>query len=923
MTRRKIGSRRRGRDSFVDDKTDAALFSVSELTETVRTKVMRPIGAGPLPPPHLVRNADLDPYIYEGIPWINRGRGIIDPTPGNSRPLNRRIRREFQADLGAPARTSAMRPSPMVTMSYADGPMAAMADPRNLSRPENVIPIDESSASINEIETRVDAILGPKPTTLKQATDNLKKLENIVNSGTPNGNNFKLETPYFASQMQPELAAVSPRFAGDNTPMSSYDYGVYYGVAANLLDYPEAFRDIHLAVAAANNPDSPTNDAVGGSALALPSYFSISQKSESVRGTTALGPVRAASGAKDMSSVKIDTLGGRTTTGGRLPIVIEMPIYKSDGQKGTDMAVSGSVAQLMLSAAGGQSNVPIVVGTTEPPADHVEEITEYLAFWERVLAKTGVARQPLMDSVSMSVLLGYMQEMQNLQGKISQLKNMTSQAPNPNALQSIRSLEQRMAELYSEAQEAVALATTMHEMGHLLDFVGEYKTSPDYSNAIATTSSGLNSEYELVRDLTVITGLKQGLDHPIKSDLADTLSRKFAKDKLLEMIAVISRLNSLPEVVAMAQVVGSDLVAMDPSIKNMLSPRASSGGQIDRLMAAFETLVNTDLSDINSRVMPGTLIAPFVNSGIFPQALISDPARLSQMAETAIKELKRIGEDSIVGVVGPGARAQYDFYKNDIEAIINAAEERIGAFPRPAQRAAALAATAVVVHALYLRGFNAFLVSTSNEQSDLVNKEQDLQFLADWFGNNVTQDDMDKALLDGGRRIMTDLLAANPGVVREFMEAYGSHKSKPWFDGNGAFDAAEYLKYILNGPNGLIGITQDSLVKIINHWYAAQGSNGWKNLSDEEIRLVQSAAAKLTDYGGPADYVFDTPLPKFQTASNKETYAELHPIILLKMERMLQKLTAEERRAVERLHEEMIANARAVINRTNQGGATP
>jgi len=43
-----------------------------------------PIGMRQLPPPHLVRNADNDAYIYEGIPWINRGRGILDPTPGNA-----------------------------------------------------------------------------------------------------------------------------------------------------------------------------------------------------------------------------------------------------------------------------------------------------------------------------------------------------------------------------------------------------------------------------------------------------------------------------------------------------------------------------------------------------------------------------------------------------------------------------------------------------------------------------------------------------------------------------------------------------------------------------------------------------------------------------------------------------------------------
>ena len=32
--------------------------------------------------PSTARNADLDPYVLEGIPTINRGRGVLDPTPG-------------------------------------------------------------------------------------------------------------------------------------------------------------------------------------------------------------------------------------------------------------------------------------------------------------------------------------------------------------------------------------------------------------------------------------------------------------------------------------------------------------------------------------------------------------------------------------------------------------------------------------------------------------------------------------------------------------------------------------------------------------------------------------------------------------------------------------------------------------------------
>jgi|GEM_PF-7042158 len=913
MTRRRIGSKRTSRDSFVDDKTDAALSSVTQLADTVRTKVMRPIGAKPLPPPHLVRNADMDLYIYEGIPWINRGRGIIDPTPGYAQPLNRRLRREAQANLGTPARIVAMRPSPMVTMSHADGPMAAMTDPRILRRPENIYPIDELSGPMQEIETRVDAILGPKPATLKEATDNLKKLENIVNSGVANGNNFLLDPAYFLAQMQPGLAQVSPRFAGPATPMSSYDDGLYYAIAVNLIDYPEAFRDVHLTIATINNPDEVSASTMGGSAANPPSYLEISPKSESARkvprGVLVLSPdqVRADTGVKDMSHSTASTKGG-VATGARLPLIVNFPTYKSNGQKTT---------KLMY---GGQE-----IGELAIPEDYMERMEENLALWEKVLAATGVARQALIDSTVSSVALGYLQEIQNLQGKISQLKDMTSQTPHPNALQSVRALEQRMSELYSESQKAIAMVTAMHEIGHVLDHLGNYKSSPDYLNAIAKTSGGLNSKYEMQRDLGVAQALAQGLDHPIKADLAENVARKFVKEKLLKMIGIISRRKSLPGVRAMAQEVGDGLMAMDASLKRMLRKRASPAetatavGSITRI---WERMLSHEVGAINRTIMPGSMIAGAPDH--FEPTLKSDPAKLTKMAEQAISQIRKIGEDSIKALADPGAREQYDFYVQEIDGLIKAAEERISLFKKPEQRAIALAITAIAAHNNYLKGFNAFMRNTSREMSELQQAEQALAYLAPWFGNNVTQQDMDQAVLDSGRKIMTDLLTINPAMVREFMEIYGRNEGKPWFDGAGAFDATEYLKDILGGgPFNLKGMDLIELLQVINHWHALQGTNGWKNLTDKEIGLVQSAADKLTDYGGPADYDFSIPLPKSQMSTNKETYAELHPMILMRMERMLQKLTAEERRAVERLHEEMIAMARAVINSTNQGGTTP
>jgi hypothetical protein len=98
---------------------------------------------------------------------------------------------------------------------------------------------------------------------------------------------------------------------------------------------------------------------------------------------------------------------------------------------------------------------------------------------------------------------------------------------------------------------------------------------------------------------------------------------------------------------------------------------------------------------------------------------------------------------------------------------------------------------------------------------------------------------------------------------------------------------------------------------------------GWKDLTDDEIMDVKSAVAKLTDYAGPADYAFNVPLPKFEIASNAESYAEMNPIIFMKIESMLKRLEGREGKALERFYEQMIAQARRVLGSTNQGGQTP
>lgn len=913
MARKKIGSKRTGRDSFVDDKTDAALSSVSEMSDVVRTKVMRPIGARPLPPPHLVRNADRDPYIYEGIPWINRGRGIIDPTPGNlNQPLNRRIRREYRSDLGTPSRISALRISPLQTMSYADGPMAAMADPRVIRNPQNVISVDDSRTAIQDVEAKVDAVLGSKPNTLREATDNLRKLENLVNAGTPNGRNFKLDIPYFEAQMQPELRAVSPRFSGENTPMSQYDYGVYYGLALNLLSYPRAFEHAHLILAANNNPDMPTEDGLGGKATSLPSYTLVSVKSDNQRQVQGVGIVTAESGAKDMSDVNIAVVGARVTSGARIPVVVSLPIYKSQDQKKGVMHLSNPMVQMIAQLTG--NTIPPIEVLAATPEDNVEYYTDKLATAEKILAGSGVAGQPIMDGVSSGIIIGYLQQMEQVQARIDQLKSVTGGQGEDNALQMVRELENELSRLYAEAQKAGSLATTLHEMGHLLDYVSEYKTSSDYRSVVEQASQGLNSDIEYTRDVATLERVATGQNDPITKDLAEIMSRKFMKSKVVDVLmneAILEAIGTLRQTTERTQ---NELGLIQQDI-SVFAPNGG-GSQFDGWLDAF--LMN-EPQDINAS-SASSITRPIIASGKIPAALLQDPDRLSALAQGVIDKIKAIGEATIAEAGNPTLRQYYDFYNQEIRPRIDAANELIAKLPTPAGRAVALAATAIGINHSYLKTFSDAINVLAEKEEEAERDAVGYQYLVPWLSNQTIHS---QSATEGYRNLLTDILGGNPAAVGEFMDLYGKTRTKPWFDQNGTFDPVAYLVDLFQDPANFKGVSLQTAIQMVNGWHRSRNSNGWKNLPDDDINAIRSAVGKLTEYAGPADYDFVMPLPKFEYATNKETYAELHPIILMRLESILKRLSEKERRAVEKLHDEMVAQAQTVIKRMDNGGQTP
>jgi len=917
MTRRRIGSKRTSRDSFVDDKTDAALFSVSELAETVRTKVMRPIGAGPLPPPHLVRNADSDPFIYEGIPWINRGRGIIDPTPGNLQPLNRRLRREARASMGSPSRSSTFRTNARITYGDSDSPLAAMSWGEISTRQGNIINAEDSRQAVKKAETRVDAVLGNRPATMAEAVRNLKRLETITNGGAPNGRNFLLDLPYFEAQMQPELTTLSPRFAGDATQMSPYDYGIYYALAGNMIDFPEAFENVHLVMATDNNPDiKGDDDGVGGSAMVFPIYTALKPQALEDRRVGDMD-ARSSLGVKDMSKIGVAFFGNdATASGGRIPAVILMPINRSPEQQKATFTPTGLIAAFgtfLSQALGVQAQAPEIPLPT--PEDTVDRYLDMLRDWTRIFKKTGSVPRFLMDGVASNVIMGYLLEAEQLEERISQLKQVTGEGDSQVRLQMVRDLEDRLDKINDEARQAYAYAVALHEVGHVLDYVGSYKSSSAYANATRAASFGLNSSIESTRDIVALRAFSAGVVHPATRDMTQAMSRKFMKDTLTGVLRNEDVRNRIPEMIDDIQKIVDSLNANHQSITQLVP-----GGATQDVNAWAEDLLNRDTATIGTSTAQ-EIVRPIISGGWVPNALIANPSRLESLADSSMDEIKALGAESELLKVKPLGITAYDLYKSNVERIIKPLEEKIARLPSPVGRSLAKAVVSAVVHEAYVKMLQGAMESLAETHRDAEANAQSYSYLRSWINQQTI--DMANFPFGGQRKLITDMSASNPAAVSEFMTLYGTTQGKPWFDDQGNFSDTKYLQYIFSNLTQPKGVDIMTAMKMVNSWFTESETNGWKGLPDDLIQLVREAVPHITEYAGPADYNHVVPLPVGEFASNKETYAELHPIMLMKLENLMRLLSEQEREAVEKLHQAMIDAARGLIKSQYRPGGRP
>lgn len=892
---RRINGKAKNRSgSFIEHKILSALEFAQYGDFQIGKKALVPLGGFTRSMnPATAIDADLDMLVLEGIPTVNFGRGVPDPTPRSStvtQPLNRRLRREIRANMGTPSRISRVSNDYLRNTSFSDGPFGSMSSLMRNGYPRspyaNTIPYEKSAEWMNTVKTRVDSVLGEQPKTMKELLGRLKAAEEFVNSSAESGRNFTIKPVYFLSQTQSELAqALGGRFAGPSTVPSQHDLGLYYVLADHLLSYPEAFDNTNLIVLPMNMPDTPVSNGTGGAALSIPSYFSpkISGGRRERRINLGVAEVEmlSESGVRDFSDqpeMHIDP----KTSGAQIQSLLMFPVYGDPRSRAARFS------------GGGQT---IEISATEGRLDSIKNILEKFE-------NSADDEYPLVDTVSMNIMLGFMDRMRELEAE----KNYFIRSATPNAAAAIQAIDAEIKRLLDEAELASSASIATHEFGHYLDKVGDYKMSRAYQAATSQSSRGLNSSLEYQRDVAELMRLKNGESSEILDDVAYALSQDWTKKTLSNMLTSVAISEMASET---AEELASLIDALS-DVTNEVRHFARDGGDV--LTAWYVPM------SVGARTTLQDSLRAINASNVVKMSPSSDPEQLTIMAKDAIRRMSELSPTGSVISRHP--------YLAGYSRLL-AHMTKLDNFDKLAESASPVAKAQIYVAAA--EGMRRQITQTlqglaSSYEAILENSERQvdrMQPIVSWINDQTI--DMN-GYRQGWRNLITDLVSGNRNAVEEFMQLSSDlFRKDAWVNNDGTFSNRRYLMDVLAGVDEQGGTAkgfggQISALFAINRAFNMRDNNGWKNLPDDQISLIQSATNGISEYAGPADYSLEAPKPKMQLASNAETYAELHAALSMDIQEALDRLDDDELEAVTRLREEMIRVARGMIERMGDGG---
>lgn len=911
---RSIRGRRDSGNPF-DDRVSFSMKSLNEVSAMTETKVMR--GRANLGPfnPFTARDADKDFIVGEGRMDVNFGRGVPDPTPfgieelqGSASPMNRAERRIRKAKRPRPTRKSNLRPDLRGFMLLSGGAMGEMSEAmERYPRPESSSLVErwEVEQFVQSTESKVDDALGARPETMKQLLSNLRRLVDITNGigsdGQPTSSgtdrNFSMMPVFFISQTQDSLTkALGGRFNGPETVPSPQDLGIYYMISSEILDNPEAFRNVSLFVMPSNMPDVPPPPGPSGSHGLLPVYYEMNRdQPRSDRRVSSYGvpqgvlpsSVVSSAGVRDYTDSSM-VLAPKTTNA-KITSVVTFPIYAHGAAqvarfRGLDVA----------------SRTQTITFESKMPEMQIESYRKIIESYEKALASMGEVKYPypLIDTTILSVATSMLDEARALRKRADD-----ALAENPNAsARQIDAINEEAQSLIRMAEQAVAMGIALHEMGHHMDSVGEYKSSSAYGTATSTTTSGLNSSYEYKRDMAALEVLAKGEDSPYLDDFSETLARDWMRSSLKEILSDYSMITSMADAMEALSDLGEKLSGVDEVLERVSRPSSGAANWLQLII------------DGRTKTLRDALDFP-LRSGVIKPIERMSPEEAEAVAQQAIDMIRDATPaysvaDAFQVVERVPRLLRFAMDDKSLENLLREASPQSRAYVKIA---AARAYRDMMANAI--ANASKQLSSMADEAREKLSQNKTL---IPWL--NEQSIDMD-GHRNGWSTLISDILAANPNAVDEFMNISARIERRDgWLDADGNFNRKNYVRDVLRRSKG-DGKTwsTDSILALtaINRAINKRGYSGWKELSDEEAEIAAGAASAISDYAGQADYTLSSPIPKFQQTSNAETYAELHVAIVSQMENLLSKLTQEEYDVMRKLHDQMMAEVNRLRSNMN------
>lgn len=689
----------------------------------------------------------------------------------------------------------------------SNGPLGKM-EKYPLARPEDndwLYDLNGLRQRISEIEAKVDSFFPGKPKKLSHALRNLATMRDMMNQS---GISFDITPTYFIIPAMTEFEEIlGGRYIGPDTPISPAELGVYYALMHHLIEYPEAFKDVFLDMNAFNMPDMPTPSSSGGTTMLLPTFMELTSTRPSV-GASGLRPnnqIPQLRGADVYSDAGLDDLTQMDMfirpklRNAKKPVQVGLPAVTYDHGKNPVFYVPGKG--------------PFYIRPEEISNGVVDGmISNMLAF-----AQSGrLPSANLMDTTITTAVAQLTQEIANNYEEAMDLAKKTPTKRN----QLISKATSDAIEGFDETLKIATFLVGVHEFGHVLDGIGDWRNSRNAANK--NSGKGLNSAREFRLTVAELSAIESGMTSPFLDDMArmfatrffaeqvgDALQTKMSHDRMIQDIPqMIKDREELAEAISEFEktVTSSMSGVSEPDIRGFMDDALTSG-------SGLESVLNSILNSIMATSQDESL------------------QKLRDMQETLIA----------------------------MDAQLVAAQQMMDAFQ---------------------------------------NKLQNLVPILKWLNNQTFS-------FDRLHYLVTDMLTGNKNAVSEFMQNFAKsvYGKNDWFDANGKFDNAKYMKSVIEKVNS--DALYQELLHYTNVLMLAQGNNGWKNLSDEEIEAVSALLPYISIYAGPAYYPHSAPVKNY-VESNAEGYAELHVMKTLERAGSLNHFSEAEKELLDRLHSRMV-----------------